>query len=51
MSDNARLRVPPRNDNRGVRNGVYDEKWDWFLQNVRLMKALTQKGYEVNYTW
>jgi enterochelin esterase family protein len=40
-----------RNDNRGIRNGVYDEKWDWFLQNVRLMKALTQKGYDVNYTW
>jgi len=40
-----------RNDNRGFRNGVYDEKWDWFLQNVRLMKALTQKGYDVNYTW
>ncbi len=40
-----------RNDNRGIRNGVYDQKWDWFYQNVRLMKALTQKGYEVNYTW
>jgi len=40
-----------RNDNRGWRNGVYDEKWDWFLQNVRLMKALTQKGYDLNYTW
>jgi len=40
-----------RNDNRGFRNGAYDEKWDWFLQNVRLMKALTQKGYDVNYTW
>ena len=24
---------------------------DWFLQNVRLMKALTEKGYDVNYTW
>ncbi len=40
-----------RNDNRGTRNGVYDETWDWFLQNVRLMKALTKKGYDVNYTW
>jgi len=40
-----------RNDNRGIRNGVYDEKWDWFLQNVRMMKALTQKGYDVNYAW
>jgi enterochelin esterase-like enzyme len=40
-----------RNDNRGFRNGAYDEKWDWFLQNVRLQKALTQKGYDLNYTW
>jgi enterochelin esterase-like enzyme len=40
-----------RNDNRGIRNGVYDEKWDWFYQNVRMMKALTQKGYDVNYSW
>jgi enterochelin esterase-like enzyme len=41
-----------RNDNRGMgRNGVYNEKRDWFFQNVRLMKALTQKGYDVNYTW
>ena len=36
-----------RNDNRrpGNPNG------DWFLQNVRLMNALTKKGYEVNYVW
>jgi enterochelin esterase-like enzyme len=41
-----------RNDNRGQRrDGSYDDKWDWFLQNVRLMKALTEKGYEVNYSW
>jgi predicted alpha/beta superfamily hydrolase len=40
-----------RNDNRGTRNGVYDEKLDWFLQNVRLMKALAQKGYDLNYSW
>ena len=41
-----------RNDNRGIgRGGTYDEKRDWFFQNVRLMKALTQKGYEVNYSW
>ena len=41
-----------RNDNRGVRAGrPYDEKMDWFFQNVRLMKALTQKGYDVNYAW
>jgi len=40
-----------RNDNRGLRGGRYDEKMDWFYQNVRLMKALTQKGYDVNYAW
>jgi len=36
-----------RNDNRrpGNPNG------DWFYQNVRLMNALTKKGYEVNYSW
>ena len=41
-----------RNDNRGVRNdGTYDETRDWFLQNVRLMTALSEKGYDLNYTW
>lgn len=40
-----------RNDNRGMRDGQYDETRDWFLQNVRLMKALTEKGYDVNYAW
>ena len=40
-----------RNDNRGLRGGKYDEKMDWFYQNVRLMKALTKKGYDVNYSW
>ena len=36
-----------RNDNRRPGNA----KGDWFLQNVRLMEALTKKGYEVNYAW
>ncbi len=41
-----------RNDHRGMVSGVgYDQRMDWFLQNVRMMKALTQKGYDVNYTW
>ena len=40
-----------RNDNRGLRDGKYDETRDWFHQNVRLMKALTQKGYDLNYAW
>lgn len=40
-----------RNDNRGQRNGTYDEKWDWYKQNVRLVEAMTDKGYDINYTW
>jgi enterochelin esterase-like enzyme len=43
-----------RNDNRGRgrdEGTPYDERRDWFLQNVRLMQALTEKGYDVNYTW
>ena len=41
-----------RNDNRGMRqDGTYDQRRDWFYQNVQMMKALTEKGYEVNYTW
>jgi enterochelin esterase-like enzyme len=40
-----------RNDNRGIRNGTYDETRDWFLQNVRLMQALAEKGYDLNYSW
>jgi len=40
-----------RNDNRGIRNGVYDPRWDWFLQNVRLKDALEKKGYDLSYTW
>ncbi len=40
-----------RNDNRGMRGGKYDPRWDWFLQNVRMKDALTAKGYDLNYTW
>jgi enterochelin esterase-like enzyme len=41
-----------RNDNRALRpDGKYDETRDWFYQNVRMMQALTEKGYEVNYVW
>jgi enterochelin esterase family protein len=35
-----------RNDNRSE-----NPKRDWFFQNVRLMQALTEKGYDVNYAW
>jgi enterochelin esterase family protein len=40
-----------RNDNRGMRGDTYNPKRDWFLQNVRLVSALTKKGYDVNYVW
>ena len=41
-----------RNDNRGVdRGGGYNPERDWFLQNVRLVEAMEEKGYDVNYAW
>jgi enterochelin esterase family protein len=40
-----------RNDNRGWRGDNYNQNRDWFYQNVKLMKALTAKGYDVNYSW
>ena len=41
-----------RNDNRGQGpGGTYKESRDWFYQNVRMMQALTAKGYDVNYAW
>jgi enterochelin esterase-like enzyme len=40
------------NDNRGRRRGGdYDPKWDWHAQNRRMVAALTEKGYDVNYCW
>jgi enterochelin esterase family protein len=54
-SDKKRIRIffqDGRNDNRGQgRGGTYDPRRDWFLQNVRLVEALTKKGYDVNYAW
>jgi enterochelin esterase family protein len=41
-----------RNDNRGQKPGEpYNESRDWFLQNVRMMQALSTKGYDLNYAW
>jgi enterochelin esterase-like enzyme len=41
-----------RNDNRGTgKGGKYDPDRDWFNQNVRLVEALTKKGYDLNYVW
>jgi enterochelin esterase-like enzyme len=41
-----------RNDNRALRaDGTYDQTRDWFYQNVEMMKALTEKGYDLNYAF
>jgi enterochelin esterase-like enzyme len=54
-SDKKPIRVflcDGRNDNRGAPPGeVYQEARDWFYQNVRMMQALTTKGYDLNYAW
>lgn len=39
------------NDNRGRRRDGYDPKWDWYAQNMKMVAALTEKGYDVNYCW
>ena len=41
------------NDNRGLgRNGgTYNAGLDWHHQNIRMVAALTEKHYDVNYTW
>jgi enterochelin esterase-like enzyme len=43
------------NDNRGLRgkgpDAKYDPKWDWHAQNIKMAAALTEKHYDVNYTW
>src|SRR5258708_27043358 len=55
QSDKKPIRIflqDGRNDNRGTgRDGVYDQRRDWFYQNVRLTQALTDKGSDVNYAW
>jgi enterochelin esterase family protein len=44
--------IDGRNDNRALNDkGEYDPNRDWFYQNVRLMQALTKKGYDLNYSW
>src|SRR5581483_10696312 len=44
--------VDGRNDLRALRvDGGYDQRRDWFYQNVRMQQALTAKGYDLNYSW
>ncbi len=35
----------------GRNNSPYDAKRDWHKQNIKMVAALTQKGYDVNYCW
>jgi enterochelin esterase-like enzyme len=42
------------NDNRAVGRGAnptYNAERDWHAQNIKMVAALTEKGYDVNYTW
>ncbi|HEY5078358.1 MAG TPA: alpha/beta hydrolase-fold protein [Opitutaceae bacterium] len=43
------------NDNRGLRgkgpDAAYDPRWDWHALNLRMLAALTDKGYDVNFCW
>lgn len=43
------------NDNRAVKgegaNATYTPDRDWHAQNRKMVAALTEKGYDVNYTW
>jgi len=39
------------NDLRGRRNGGYDPQRDWHAQNIKMVAALTERGYDVNYCW
>ncbi len=43
------------NDNRAVRgegaDATYTPDRDWHAQNLKMLAALTEKGYDVNFTW
>jgi enterochelin esterase-like enzyme len=43
------------NDNRGMRGegaaAKYNAERDWYAQNRKMVAALTEKGYDVNYSW
>jgi enterochelin esterase family protein len=41
------------NDNRGLRRDTneYNPKRDWHAQNRKMVSALTEKGYDVNFCW
>ncbi len=43
------------NDNRGLRGegaeATYSPDRDWHAQNIKMVAALTEKNYDVNFTW
>jgi predicted alpha/beta superfamily hydrolase len=43
------------NDNRGLHgkapDAKYDPRWDWHALNIKVLAALKDKGYDVNYCW
>ncbi len=40
------------NDHRGLRrDGSYDPTLDWHAQNIKMLEALREKNYDVNFTW
>lgn len=43
------------NDNRGIRGegakATYNPERDWHAQNRKMVAALTEKGYDVNFVW
>jgi enterochelin esterase-like enzyme len=43
------------NDNRGIRRqdptAAYNPERDWYAQNRKMAAALTEKDYDLNYTW
>jgi enterochelin esterase family protein len=59
QTDNKPIRIflqDGTNDNRGMRPDesgkmIYKPDWDWHAQNIKMLAALTEKGYDVNYTW
>ena len=36
---------------RGRNNSPYNARRDWHAQNIKMVAALTKKGYDVNYCW
>lgn len=43
------------NDNRGLKGegaaAIYTADRDWHAQNIKMVAALTEKGYDTNFTW